>query len=118
MKTICKKMMTQWGRYVSVVRGQDRLLGKVVCFSQAKQKYLILYAEESKHEWSDLRRSNWRLAREDEVRPCSFAPSGQDCVGWRLSVFWPDRERFYQGQSVAYDGALDRHLVRYDEKVI
>lgn len=106
------------GKHVSVVRGQDRLLGKVVCFSQAKQKYLILYAEESKHEWSDLRRSNWRLAQEDEVRPCSFAPSGQDCVGWRLSVFWPDRERFYQGQCVAYDGALDRHLVRYDEKVI
>jgi hypothetical protein len=43
------------------------------------------------------------------------APSGVALVGRRVSVYWDVMDALYTGEVLAYDAAIDEHLVRYDE---
>lgn len=41
-------------------------------------------------------------------------PSGQEAIGWRVSIYWPENSTFYDGQVVGLDNVTGRHHVLYD----
>ncbi|QDZ19417.1 hypothetical protein HOP50_02g19320 [Chloropicon primus] len=104
------------GKHVRIHRGHEKLVGKVVAFSPSRQKYLILFVD-SKHEWSDLKRNNWQLHDSSAVTRPSYLPQGMDALGWRVAVYWPERERFYQGRIMNFEPTSGHYLVQYEEKM-
>ena len=50
-------------------------------------------------------------------RLLSGEPSGQDCVGWRVGIWWVDDKCFYRAVVTGYDPDLDLHSVWYDDDV-
>jgi hypothetical protein len=47
--------------------------------------------------------------------PPELTPAGQDAVGWRVGVFWPDVGVYYYGQLIAFNAAEGTHIVVYDD---
>jgi len=101
------------GRHIKVHRGQEKLIGKVIAFSPSRQKYLILL-QDSRHEWSDFKRNNWELLDTTPAKP-SHLPSGMEAVNWRVGIYWPKREKFFQGQITNFEASSGQYLVRYDD---
>ncbi|CAN6469121.1 unnamed protein product [Victoria cruziana] len=40
---------------------------------------------------------------------------GENVVGWRIRVFWPLDDRWYEGHVGSFDASTGKHLIRYDD---
>jgi len=101
------------GKHIRVHRGQESPVGKVIAFSASRQKYLILFMD-SKHEWSDLKRNNWELCDTVPGKP-EHLPVGMGAISWRVGIFWPRNEKFFNGQITNFEPSSNQHLVHYDD---
>uniref|UniRef100_A0A7S3E4J5 Tudor domain-containing protein n=1 Tax=Chloropicon laureae TaxID=464258 RepID=A0A7S3E4J5_9CHLO len=101
------------GKHIVVHRGHEKLVGKVISHSAHKHKYLILF-QDSRHEWSDLKKNNWEVCEAAPSRP-AFLPRGMEAVGCRVGVYCPNTEKFLQGQVTNFEPSSGQSLVQYDD---
>jgi len=103
------------GKYVSVLRGGEKLYGEVIALSPTRGRYLILFHAESKHEWTDMRKGSWEVCCGSFKVPTAPTPVGNAAVGWHVSVYFPSDEKFHPGEVTTFDASTGQHAVRYDD---
>ncbi|BDA40778.1 probable DNA mismatch repair protein MSH6 at C-terminar half [Coccomyxa sp. Obi] len=94
--------------------------GEVLAYDASREKHHILY-EDGENEWVRLSREayTWcpncaESAYPAGLPPGTAAPSGQEAIGWRVSIYWPDNSTFYVGEVIGFDNVTGRHHVLYD----
>eukprot|EP00210_Caulerpa_lentillifera_P003257 g3109.t1 len=100
----------------------DYCEAEVLAYDSNKHLHFLWYRD-GELEWLDLEKESLYWGDNTrEVRRFAAGlndgeaiPSGKNAVGWKISVFWKDDVKFYDGRITKYDGSTGRHRVLYDD---